>query len=154
MITSIDVVTSELSWRSASIKYEWQYLQMIYRESQGNTVVDKAMSIMYNAPRTSWHAVKLSTRNPRESFTMFYHAVGSQTKLTIDFNIRMLLFQRLWPLLTTTLTMSQWSSSGNPVCLELRSQCTLECYWRNANVLPVVLQWLSSGLPVCSNYAN
>ena len=29
-----------------------------------------------------------------------------------------------------TLTLSQWSSSGNPVCLELRPQCTLECHWR------------------------
>ena len=48
----------------------------------------------------------------------------------------------------------QWQSSGNPVCLELRPQCTLECHWRNASVLPVVFQWLSSGLPVCSNYAN
>ena len=34
----------------------------------------------------------------------------------------------------------QWQSSGNPVCLELRSQCTLECHWRNASVLPVVFQ--------------
>ena len=48
----------------------------------------------------------------------------------------------------------QWQSSGNPVCLELRPQCTLECHWRNVSVLPVVFQWLSSGLPVCSNYAN
>ena len=48
----------------------------------------------------------------------------------------------------------QWQSSGNPVCMELRPQCTLECHWRNASVLPVVFQWLSSGLPVCSNYAN
>ena len=42
----------------------------------------------------------------------------------------------------------QWQSSGNPVCLELRPQCTLECHWRNASVLPVVFQWLSSGFPV------
>ena len=42
----------------------------------------------------------------------------------------------------------QWLSSGNPVCLELRPQCTLECHWRNASVLPVVFQWCSSGFPV------
>ena len=42
----------------------------------------------------------------------------------------------------------QWQSSGNPVCLELRPQCTLECHWRNASVLPVVFQWCSSGFPV------
>ena len=37
----------------------------------------------------------------------------------------------------------QWQSSGNPVCLELRPQCTLECHWRNASVIPVVFQWHS-----------
>ena len=42
----------------------------------------------------------------------------------------------------------QWLSSGNPVCLELRPQCTLECHWRNASVLPVVFQWSSSGFSV------
>ena len=42
----------------------------------------------------------------------------------------------------------QWQSSGNPVCLELRPQCTLECHWRNASVLPMVFQWSSSGFPV------
>ena len=45
----------------------------------------------------------------------------------------------------------QWHSSGNPVCLELRPQCTLECHWGKllvASVLPVVFQWCSSGLPV------
>ena len=53
-----------------------------------------------------------------------------------------------------SLTLSQWSSSGNPVCLELRPQCTLECHWINTSVLPVAFQWPSSGLPVSSNYAN
>ena len=38
----------------------------------------------------------------------------------------------------------QWQSSGNPVCLELRPQCTLECHWR----LNVGSQWSSSGFPV------
>ena len=33
-------------------------------------------------------------------------------------------------LLVYSLTLSQWSSSGNPVCPEPRSQCTLECHWR------------------------
>ena len=42
------------------------------------------------------------------------------------------------------LTLSQWSSSGNPVCLKLRPQCTLECHWRK----PVCFQWSSSGCPV------
>ena len=43
-----------------------------------------------------------------------------------------------------TLALSQWSSSGNPVCLELRPQCTLECHWRK----PVCFQWSSSGFQV------
>ena len=30
-----------------------------------------------------------------------------------------------------SLTLSQWPSSGNPVCLELRPKCTLECQWKN-----------------------
>ena len=42
----------------------------------------------------------------------------------------------------------QWQSSGNPVCLELRPQCTLECHWRNVSVLPVMFQRCSSGFPV------
>ena len=43
----------------------------------------------------------------------------------------------------------QWQSSGNPVCLELRPQCTLECHWRNASVLPVAFQWSSSVFQLC-----
>ena len=46
----------------------------------------------------------------------------------------------------------QWHSSGNPVCLELRPQCTLECHWRKkmlvASVLPVVFHWSFSSFPV------
>ena len=42
----------------------------------------------------------------------------------------------------------QLQSSGIPVCLERRPQCTLECHWRNASVLPVVFQWSFSGFPV------
>ena len=38
----------------------------------------------------------------------------------------------------------QWQSSVSA----LRPQCTLECHWRNASVLPVVFQWSSSGFPV------
>ena len=47
----------------------------------------------------------------------------------------------------------KWQSSGNPVCLELRPQCTLECH-SVASVFPVCLQWCFNGLPVCFNYAN
>ena len=69
------------------------------------------------------------------------------------FNGNVLLHQceyksKLMSTFKSTPTLSQWSSSGNPVCLELRPQCTLECHWRNASVLPVVFQWSSSGFPV------
>ena len=40
--------------------------------------------------------------------------------------------------------VSHWHSSGNPVCLKLRPQCTLECHWRKI----VGSQCASSGLPV------
>ena len=49
----------------------------------------------------------------------------------------------------TSLTLNQWSSSGNPVCLELRPQCTLESHWRNASELPVAFQWSSSVFQLC-----
>ena len=49
----------------------------------------------------------------------------------------------------TSLTLNQWSSSGNPVCLELRPQCTLESHWRNASGLPVAFQWSSSVFQLC-----
>ena len=52
-----------------------------------------------------------------------------------------------------SLTLSQWSSSGNPVCLELRPQCTLKCHWINASVLPVVflcvpIMQINTGTPL------
>ena len=50
----------------------------------------------------------------------------------------------------TALTLSQWSSSGNPVYTAM----PLEKELLVASVLPVVFRWLSSGLPLCSNYAN
>ena len=38
----------------------------------------------------------------------------------------------------------QWQSSGNPVCLALKPQCTLECHWRKN----IGCQCASSGFPV------
>ena len=60
--------------------------------------------------------------------------------------VEMCVYVRLYPYPEPV--VFQWQSSGNPVCLELRPQCTLECHWRNASVLPVVFQWSSSGFPV------
>ena len=64
-------------------------------------------------------------------------------------------------LVEETLTMSQWSSSGNPVAIQCSWNLDPSVHWNAigekmlvASVLPVVFQWLSRGLPVCSNYAN
>ena len=60
-----------------------------------------------------------------------------------------------------SLTLSQWSSSDNPVAIKcgwnldpVYTEMPLEKELLVASVFPVVFQWLSSGLPVCSNYAN
>ena len=42
----------------------------------------------------------------------------------------------------------QWQFSGNPVCLELRPQCTLECHWERIVGSQCVLQCASSDFPV------
>ena len=63
------------------------------------------------------------------------------------------------------LTLSQWSSSGNPVAIQCAWNLDPSVHWNAtgerivgsqcaSSGLPVVFQWLSSGLPVCSNYAN
>ena len=53
----------------------------------------------------------------------------------------------------------QWQSSGNPVCLEVRPQCTLEWHWRRivgsrcfqcaSSGIPVAFQWSSSVFQLC-----
>ena len=64
-----------------------------------------------------------------------------------------------------TLTLSQWSSSGNPMAIQCAWNLDPSVHWNAtgerivgsqcvSSVLPVVFQWLSSGLPECSNYAN
>ena len=65
----------------------------------------------------------------------------------------------------TPLTLSQWSSSGNPVAIQCVWSLDPSVHWNATrerivgsqcitSVLPLVFQWLSIGLPVCSNYAN
>ena len=65
----------------------------------------------------------------------------------------------------SSLTLSQWSSSGNPVAIQCAWNLGPSVHWNAtgeriigsqcaSSGLPVVFQWLSSGLPVCSNYAN
>ena len=54
----------------------------------------------------------------------------------------------------TTLTLSKWSSSGNPVEIQCAWNLDPSVHWNATGEMPVCFQWLSSGLPVCSNYAN
>ena len=61
-----------------------------------------------------------------------------------------------------SLTLSQWSSSGNPVAIQCDWNLDPSVHWNGAGekkmlvaiLLPVIFQWLSSGIPVCSNYTN
>ena len=48
----------------------------------------------------------------------------------------------------------QWQSSDNPVCLELRPQCTLECHWRKNCWQSVCFQCAYSGLPVAFQWCS
>ena len=57
--------------------------------------------------------------------------------------------------LDPTLTLSQWSSSGNPVAIQCAWHLDPSVHWNAtgeiilvASVLPVVFQWYSSGFPV------
>ena len=60
------------------------------------------------------------------------------------YSVSMSFFHNLFP--CPEPVVNQWQSSGNPVCLELRPQCTLKCHWRIvgsqfiSSVLPVVFQ--------------
>ena len=64
-----------------------------------------------------------------------------------------------------SLTLSQWSSSCNPVAIQCAWNLDPSVHWNATgerivgsqcviSVVPVVFQWLSSSLPVCSNHAN
>ena len=64
-----------------------------------------------------------------------------------------------------SLTLSQWSSSGNPVAIQYTCNLVPCIHWNAtgennvgsqcvSSVLPVVFQWLPSGLPLCFNYAD
>ena len=57
-------------------------------------------------------------------------------------------------LIVTSLTLNQWSSSGNPVAIQCAWNLDPSVHWNATGEKPVVFQWLSSGFPVCSNYAN
>ena len=48
----------------------------------------------------------------------------------------------------TTLTLSQWSSSGNPVAIQCTWNLDPSVHWNATGEMPVCFQWSSSGFPV------
>ena len=47
-----------------------------------------------------------------------------------------------------TLTLSQWSSSGNPVAIQCAWNLDPGVHWNATGEMPVCFQWSSSGFPV------
>ena len=48
----------------------------------------------------------------------------------------------------TSLTLSQWSSSGNPVAIQCAWTLDPSVHWNATGEMPVCFQWSSSGFPV------
>ena len=56
-----------------------------------------------------------------------------------------------WPF---TLTLSQWSSSGNPVAIQCAWNLDPSVHWNATGEMPVCFQWSSSGLPVAFQWSS
>ena len=54
----------------------------------------------------------------------------------------------------TTLTLSQWSSSGNPVAIQCAWNLDPSVHWNATGEMPVVFQWSSSGFPVAFQWSS
>ena len=54
----------------------------------------------------------------------------------------------------TTLTLSQWSSSGNPVAIQCAWNLDPSVHWNATGEMPVCFQWSSSGLPVALQWSS
>ena len=53
-----------------------------------------------------------------------------------------------------TLTLSQWSSSGNPVAIQCAWNLDLSVHWNATGEMPVYFQWSSSGLTVAFQWSS
>ena len=53
-----------------------------------------------------------------------------------------------------TLTLSQWSSSGNPVAIQCARNLEPSVHWNATGEMPVCFQWSSSGLPVAFQWSS
>ena len=54
----------------------------------------------------------------------------------------------------TALTLSQWSSSGNPVAIQCAWNLDPSVHWNATGEMPVCFQWSSSGLPVAFQWSS
>ena len=52
------------------------------------------------------------------------------------------------------LTLSQWSSSGNPVAIPCAWNSDPSVHWNATGEMPVCFQWCSSGLPVAFQWSS
>ena len=57
-------------------------------------------------------------------------------------------FEIYWSALEFNLTLSQWSSSGNPVAIQCAWNLDPSVHWNATAEMPVCFQWSSSGFPV------
>ena len=53
-----------------------------------------------------------------------------------------------------TLTLSQWSFSGNPVAIQCAWNSDPSVHWDATGEMPVCFQWCSSGLPVAFQWSS
>ena len=74
------------------------------------------------------------------------HTLTSQqtSRTSPSLMLHIILFCVLWRISYPEPVVIQLQSSGNPVCLEHRPQCTLECHWRKN----FCSQCVSNGFPV------
>ena len=54
----------------------------------------------------------------------------------------------------TALTLSQWSSSGNPVAIQCAWNLDPSVHWNATGEMPVCFQWSSSGFPVAFQWSS
>ena len=66
-------------------------------------------------------------------------------ELCISDNIKIVIVSQMC---IHTLTLSQWSSSGNPVAIRCAWKLDPSVHWNATGEMPVCFQWSSSGFPV------
>ena len=68
-------------------------------------------------------------------------------------------YNAIYPLNTlkpgdASLTLSQWSSSGNPVAIQCAWNLDPSVHWNATGEMPVCFQWSSSGFPVAFQWSS